>query len=504
MGFFDLDEFVQEADKISILPHPLADKLSLDKKISYLGMLFFAAAVDDGKVSDGEIKKFWEIGFSLKLQESDINETKETVVGLLTNASKMAFVKEAVSLLQEREIAMFLYCDMVCVMVADGELSHDAEKFLDGMTKFLELEENDCCFLKEYSAFMPADKKSKAAEFIYCFSEKFDLPDKYLNYFTPTEKEMQSTLQEQADYLTKIIDLLAVEKGENAWPPKQIDLSYEQKDLLQLFQKHNIDSCKKSSNNDLLKNHETLTSFCRLITTVMKEKFKNPYIEAIIHKLISDIKNNVETHEFVRIKELDIKASDFSPFPLVGDYGDGLLTFKIKFTHEKTVKIFKEKYYESLEEYKYHTSYLEYTDSFGGKMLWHLILLKSLLMFSSEKQEMITSLCNCTIPKLRIELGNDYKLRIDEVTISCYKIVGENYQNYHSVKQPFEFYSKIKNGPSNTGFSSGYDITRAFDGYKKSINDFYAFLEELHFYNAQCNIRILKTFIQQFAEDGAV
>ena len=35
MGFFDLDEFAQEAEKISIPPHPLADKLSLDKNGPY-------------------------------------------------------------------------------------------------------------------------------------------------------------------------------------------------------------------------------------------------------------------------------------------------------------------------------------------------------------------------------------------------------------------------------------------------------------------------------------
>ena len=183
MGFFDLDEFAQEAEKVSIIPHPLADELSLVKKISYLGMLFFSAAINDGKVADGETKKFREIGFSLKLQESDINETRETVEGLLTNTSKMAFVKEAVSLLQEREIAMFLYCDMVCVMDADGELSGDAEKFLDGMTKFLELEERDCCFLKEYSAFMPEKKKSNAAELVQKYrTEKFLFPEGLIKY----------------------------------------------------------------------------------------------------------------------------------------------------------------------------------------------------------------------------------------------------------------------------------------------------------------------------------
>lgn len=186
MGFFDLDEFAQEAEKISIPPHPLADKLSLDKKISYLGMLFFAASVDDGKVADGETKKFREIGFSLNLKETDINETRETVEGLLTNASKMAFVKEAVSLLQERETAMFLYSDMVCIMGADGELSSDAEKFLDGMTKFLELEERDCCFLKEYSAFIPEKKKSKAAEIVQKYrTEKFYFPEGLIKYYTP-------------------------------------------------------------------------------------------------------------------------------------------------------------------------------------------------------------------------------------------------------------------------------------------------------------------------------
>ena len=44
-------------------------------------------------------------------------------------------------------------------------------------------------------------------------------------------------------------------------------------------------------------------------------------------------------------------------------------------------------------------------------------------------------------------------------------------------------------------------MTRAFAGYKKSINDFYAFLEDFHYYDAQNNIKKLKTFILQFVEE---
>ena len=103
MGFFDLDEFAQEAEKVSIIPHPLADKLSLVKKISYLGMLFFSAAINDGKVADGETKKFRKIGFSLKLQESDINETRKFTV--CTHNANHITIKEHCNLpfLQKRD-----------------------------------------------------------------------------------------------------------------------------------------------------------------------------------------------------------------------------------------------------------------------------------------------------------------------------------------------------------------------------------------------------------------
>ena len=183
MGFFDLDEFTQAAEDSTIIPHPLAEKLSLAAKTSYLGMVVFASLVDDGKLTPDEQKAMRKTGLALQLPESDFDDIVGTVTGLKTNPEKMAFVKESLPALSERDTAMFLYCDMVGAMTADGELSDDAKAFLSGMAKFLKITGKDLDFLNEYTVFFPG-KKPEAADVVFKYAAQ-NLPDGLISYFTP-------------------------------------------------------------------------------------------------------------------------------------------------------------------------------------------------------------------------------------------------------------------------------------------------------------------------------
>jgi|GEM_PF-5023328 len=184
MGFFDMDEFTKAAEDSTIAPHPLAEKLSLAAKTSYLGMVVFASLVDDSKLTPDERKAMRETGLALQLPESDIDDTVRTITGLKTNPEKMAFVKESLPAVSERDTAMFLYCDMVDAMTADGALTDDAEAFLSGMAKFLKFSQEDQQFLTEYTAFFPEDKKPEAADVVYKYASK-KLPEGLISYFTP-------------------------------------------------------------------------------------------------------------------------------------------------------------------------------------------------------------------------------------------------------------------------------------------------------------------------------
>lgn len=184
MGFFDLDEFAKAAEDSEVVPHPLAEKLSLVAKTSYLGMVVFASLVDDGKLNAKERKAMRETGLALKLPESDIDDTVSSVTCLKTNPEKMAFVKESLPVLSERDTAMFLYCDMVSAMTADGALTNDAKAFLSGMAKFLKFSQKDQKFLNEYIVFFSEDKKPEAADVVYKYAAA-KLPEGLISYFTP-------------------------------------------------------------------------------------------------------------------------------------------------------------------------------------------------------------------------------------------------------------------------------------------------------------------------------
>ena len=185
MGFFDVNEFNKAADDGMITPHPLAEKLSLAAKISYLGLVVFASFVDDGEISEKERKAMRETGLALKLPESEIDDTVNTVAGLKDNSEKMSFIKESLPALSERDTAMFLYCDMVGAMTADGAMTDDAGAFLSGMAKFLKISREDLNFLTEYTAFFQGDRKPEAAETVFKYAAQ-KLPEGLVSYFTPT------------------------------------------------------------------------------------------------------------------------------------------------------------------------------------------------------------------------------------------------------------------------------------------------------------------------------
>ena len=58
MGFLDMENFSQAAEDSTVVPHPLAEKLSLEAKTSYLGMVIFAALAAYRTINASEKKQY--------------------------------------------------------------------------------------------------------------------------------------------------------------------------------------------------------------------------------------------------------------------------------------------------------------------------------------------------------------------------------------------------------------------------------------------------------------
>ena len=186
MGFLDMDDFSQAAEDSTIVPHPLAEKLSLEAKTSYLGMVIFAALAAYGTINAAEKKAIRAVGLSLQLGETDINESIETISGLKTNPEKISFVRESVASLSDRDTAMWLYCDMTAVMSIEGALSGDAETFLSVVAKIMKIAKDDLDFLNDFSTVLSEEKKPEAATVLFKYTQQqFPLPEGLVRHFIP-------------------------------------------------------------------------------------------------------------------------------------------------------------------------------------------------------------------------------------------------------------------------------------------------------------------------------
>ena len=186
MVFLDMENFSQAAEDSTVVPHPLAEKLSLEAKTSYLGMVIFAALAAYGTINPAEKKAIRATGLSLQLGETDINESIETISGLKTNPEKISFVRESAASLSDRDTAMWLYCDMAAVMSIEGALPGDAETFLSGIAKFMKIARVDLDFLNDFSGFLPEEKKPEAATILFKYTQQqFPLPEGLVRHFIP-------------------------------------------------------------------------------------------------------------------------------------------------------------------------------------------------------------------------------------------------------------------------------------------------------------------------------
>ena len=102
-----------------------------------------------------------------------------------TNPEKIAFVRESVASLSDRDTAMWLYCDMAAVMSIEGALPGDAETFLSGMAKFMKIAREDLDFLNDFSTVLSEEKKPEAATVLFKYTQQFPLPEGLVRHFIP-------------------------------------------------------------------------------------------------------------------------------------------------------------------------------------------------------------------------------------------------------------------------------------------------------------------------------
>ena len=188
MSFLNMDDFLSEAHDSTIKPHPLKENslFTIDAKISYLALILFSLLVDQGELDTEKEKFVHDLGVSLGISDSEIQTMRTTISSLNTSQERIDFIKENVSAVQERDIAMFLYCEMAKAINLGENASKEATSFLGGMMKLLQISAKDASFLQEYLNYFSNGTAEEIFPFIQSNQDNgITLPQEFVRYFTP-------------------------------------------------------------------------------------------------------------------------------------------------------------------------------------------------------------------------------------------------------------------------------------------------------------------------------
>lgn len=201
MAFLDLDEIEQDSKDANIVPHPLKDKLAESEKAAYINAIVFAGLADDDTLSDIELEYGRTRALSLGLNADDFDEAVKTVQSLNGPKERKEFLFEMLTAFTDRTVAMYVLCDMAQTMASDGDLTDDANKFLDSLYRLLlksdkkpdnPLTPADQKFLTDYRPFLAPGKTADASEVVReYYGMSYELPAGLVDFFTPDLKPIE-------------------------------------------------------------------------------------------------------------------------------------------------------------------------------------------------------------------------------------------------------------------------------------------------------------------------
>lgn len=187
MSFIDLDELKQDAEDEGIVPHPLKDVLSASKKTAYVQGIIFAGFVDDERLQQAEEKFARTRALSLDMTEAEFKDSLEVVKSLSDAKARSAFLKEVLGEFKDdRTTSFYFVSDLALTMVSDNDLTPDAVSFLESVYSLLNLSSSDVKFLAEYRVYLAPGRMADAGALVHkAKQEDFDLPEKFVQFFTP-------------------------------------------------------------------------------------------------------------------------------------------------------------------------------------------------------------------------------------------------------------------------------------------------------------------------------
>lgn len=188
MAFLDLKKTKQRGEDAIIEPHPLKGKLSTSVATSYLNAIVFAGLVDDEELSDIEFKYGRMRALSLGMTSADFDDAVKTVRTLKSDDDKQDFLGDMLASFSDRDVALYVTCDMARAMMSDGALTEDATAFLDAVYDMLRLSAEDKKFLVAYREAVDSahdlahDDKAQSVIQRFCNAE-FSFPDAFVDFF---------------------------------------------------------------------------------------------------------------------------------------------------------------------------------------------------------------------------------------------------------------------------------------------------------------------------------
>jgi hypothetical protein len=491
------DRIKQKAQESKIIPHPLIQKdIDISTKNAYLGGVVFAALLDDAEITEPEHKRIRELGISLQLGDDDIKEVISTVENLKSEDEQEAYLEEIIPALKDRDVALFFICDFSKTVGADGKYTQDDLDYCDAIAEWLDLNENDMAFYKEYRNYLLPGKEMECAVFITRHSNVSKLPNSFYEFTCPDAIDNQAVIQEQSEFFSKAVRLLSEEIGTLFQKLDEEELNkrtMEERDLVKSLREKYPEYCQTRFRvTDLAKKPEDINQLVKWLCSVMKQKYPEVNMAFVAQTAFDELRKDIESAAMWKT------YFDFSPdSACYGNYEDyyhidgkgykseARKDFRNIFRNDDNFDYFKKMCEELVKGYIFRSSDFNSADSPWGFRLFKLIILK-VLFVSLKKDFHNKELSISELPELSITEKDKYQLRDILRT---------------RIKDSFEYADYIEYNEDWDGEGAKVDFERAIKEIEYDMERAYIAVENEYFEVADNNTKIAKDYFKKLISE---
>ena len=388
MGFFDIENFSQEADDMSCTPHPLNESMTVAKKTAYLAGIAFSAFVIGAEKNPKTERIIHKVAYAFRLNAGDVKEIYNDILSLKTNSDKKEFFNDAIGNLKDRAVALFFCGDVMRTIHSTEKKSSDASTFMESLIKMFMLDEADTALLSKIEPYLNPDLEKKAlALIIESEKNEIKLHSEVLNYFFPAAIGMRKSAESAKKFLDETITLIRNEIGACYYDKEEKELSVEDVSTLKDF--HNALSDLESNswhNKDFVSNNRQAENLAKWFVGFCCRKFSDVDFEFVAELLFEQECQAVSALECPKAPEVYLSSCDYGDFDMYyikrcsesAATSDASQKFARRFTDKRSERIFLRWCERAHFVFLGETADIDDSDTSLGMHLFNLLLLRAI------------------------------------------------------------------------------------------------------------------------------